>query len=287
MEDIIEVEEENLEDTIEVEEENVYFIPSGEIEITSNGKHDVSSYKTANVNVVPSGTININENGIYDVTDYSEAVVETAGYSINDFYTTEVPQDASYFGINSLLKIQPPTIVAEDVDNLTNCFRECRFLKKLDLKLDNQNRVNINSLFYNCTNLEEISISSEEECRVYTASIISSISTVFSGCNDLKTLVLDNITLNENSYLGDITIFGSCDDLENLSVGSFLSTLPTSSAISLNFTNNTKLTHDSLLNIINGLNNNPRGTLKLGSENLDKLSDEEKQMITNKGWSYE
>ena len=47
-----------------------------------------------------------------------------------------------------------------------------------------------------------------------------------------------------------------------------------------------KLTHDSLMNVINeaaDVTSSPK-TLTLGSTNLNKLTDEEKAIATNKGW---
>ena len=49
----------------------------------------------------------------------------------------------------------------------------------------------------------------------------------------------------------------------------------------------TKLTHDSLMSIINALQTKTSGTwtVTLGSENLAKLTDAEKAIATQKGWS--
>lgn len=53
--------------------------PSGTINITSNGTHDVKKYASANVNVptgiTPTGTINITSNGTHNVTNYATANV--------------------------------------------------------------------------------------------------------------------------------------------------------------------------------------------------------------------
>lgn len=53
----------------------VNVVATGTIDITENGTHDVANYGTANVNVVPTGTIDITENGSHDVANYGTANV--------------------------------------------------------------------------------------------------------------------------------------------------------------------------------------------------------------------
>ena len=53
----------------------VNVVATGTIDITENGTHDVANYGTANVNVVPTGTIDITENGEHDVANYGTANV--------------------------------------------------------------------------------------------------------------------------------------------------------------------------------------------------------------------
>lgn len=77
------------------------------------------------------------------------------------------------------------------------------------------------------------------------------------------------------------TAFNGCYALENIVVeGDILQ--------DINFSYSSKLTHDSLLSILRALVNNTEGaalTCTLGAVNLAKLTDEEKAIATEKGWT--
>jgi hypothetical protein len=53
----------------------------------------------------------------------------------------------------------------------------------------------------------------------------------------------------------------------------------------IDFSKCTKLTHDSLMSIINHLKDGASNTLTLGATNLAKLTDAEKAIATTKGWT--
>ncbi|MBQ8756817.1 MAG: hypothetical protein IJZ48_01035 [Oscillospiraceae bacterium] len=77
------------------------------------------------------------------------------------------------------------------------------------------------------------------------------------------------------------TAFNGCYALENIVVeGDILQ--------DINFSYSSKLTHDSLMSILGALVNNTEGTTltcTLGATNLAKLTDEEKAIATQKGWT--
>jgi surface protein len=131
--------------------------------------------------------------------------------------------------------------------NLRNMFYGCTLLTSLDLSGWNTSELtNISQLFYNCTLLTDINM---------------------SGWN------LQNITENSSAFY-------NCKALTNFQAPSNINT-------NINFASCNKLTLDSLMSIINNLTDRTSITSKtctLGSDNLAKLTDEQKAIATSKNW---
>ena len=75
--------------------------------------------------------------------------------------------------------------------------------------------------------------------------------------------------------------FGHCPNLEEIRFEGVIG------QNGLDFSSSTKLSHDSLMSIINALENKTSGTwtLTIGTDNLAKLTDAEKAIATQKGWT--
>lgn len=124
------------------------------------------------------------------------------------------------------------------------------------------------SAFRYCTSLSEIIIPQGVE-KIFGEA--------FSGCNKVKKLFLPNsiTSLNSSSFLSlsalvDVTVEnGFCAD-------------------NLNLSNSTLLTRETLVNIFNALGSrvdNMKYTLILGTNNLAKLTDEDKEIAYSKNWN--
>ena len=106
----------------------------------------------------------------------------------------------------------------------------------------------------------------------------SNMSAPFRGCTTLKTI--DKVTLSRHANFPS-TAFENCTALENI----------TFDTIAVNGLNLSwcPLTHDSLMNTVNALEDKTSvgGTwaVTLGATNLAKLTDTEKAIATNKGWT--
>lgn len=100
--------------------------------------------------------------------------------------------------------------------------------------------------------------------------------TVFAYCGNLHTIrkfVVSEATTYERTFI-------SCNALENLTIEG------TIGQNGFNVSYSKLLTHDSLMSIINALSttSSPK-TVTLGTENLAKLTEDEKAIATGKGWT--
>ncbi len=113
---------------------------------------------------------------------------------------------------------------------------------------------------------------------------------MFAGCTSLVTipnLYLTNTVEqyydenNTQTYACFFNTFAGCVNLENITIQGYINH-------NINFKDCAKLTHDSLMSIINALCHYSSSTTshecELGSINLAKLTDEEKAIATNKNW---
>ena len=102
---------------------------------------------------------------------------------------------------------------------------------------------------------------------------------VFEGCNKLVTI--EKLIIPETASLS--RWFHSCSALENIVFEGVIG------KNDLNLSYAKKLTHDSLMSVINALKDysgtSTTGTVTLGSDNLAKLTDAEKKIATDKGWT--
>ena len=238
-----------------------YIIPSGEIEFNQNGTYDVTDKINAIVNIPEKklGSKTITKNGTYKASDddldgYSEVEVETSGVDINDYYLTS----GSYNDIRKYIKTIP--------------------------LLDTSNVTDMHSMFYGCKNL--ISIPQLDTSKV------TYMYNMFNGCKSLTTIP----QLDTSNVIGVDSMLSRCTSLTTL--GGFQNLgMAYSTTASANYGNYrldlsvcTKLTHDSLMNVINGLYDiKSKGCnaqqLILGSTNLAKLTAEEVAIATNKGFN--
>lgn len=147
--------------------------------------------------------------------------------------------------------------------NYDSLFGDCLYRV---VKLDTSNAYSTGGLFSGCGDLisiPEINISNSNNMGM-----------MFFDCSSLTTIPLLDTSLVTSLYYA----FGGCALLTNL--GGFKNL-----KVDLDLSGSPLLTHESLMNVINNLTSVTNKTLSLGETNLAKLTDEEKIIAINKGWT--
>lgn len=282
-------------------------VPEGKKFIHSNGLYNVYNYASVEVAVngmTPTGTIEITENGFYNIEEFASAnvVVNKENAEIENYINTSPNNTVAKNWIKSF-----PEINLENISSGgSNMFLD--FYNLESVKLVNTSKLtSCNSMFKNCTNLKSIAL--------FDTSNATSFSNAFQNCANLTSIPAFNTSKAASMYytfggcekLTDIPLldFGSVTNINELfswsynitNLGGFKDLGKSYDATkgaeyknyTLNFNALTKLTRESILNVINNLYDIasigvPTQQLILGNGHKAKLSEEEIAIATNKGW---
>lgn len=221
-----------------------------------NGLSKVTVDKISDDYIIPSGEITITENGTYDVKD--KASVDVNVENENNASVETITSSGSYNNrLNGIIKKIPKIIFTNKGTNLGGIFSSTK-CEKIEFEAS---PLRAYAIVSNCTNLKELS-------SFDGSLMIGGGSSCISGAINLE-------------------IFGGIIDL-----GKAFSTTSkeNNNDYQMNVSQNTKLTHESLMNVINGLFDIASLGVKsqqlvLGSTNLAKLTEDEITIATNKGWT--
>lgn len=157
------------------------------------------------------------------------------------------------------------------VDSLTGTFADATLLRKVTFNNTTVKSGAINSIFASCKAMEAIDFAGIKIPK------ITNISQSFRTTSKLTTINMSALDLSGVTNTGNA--FAQATELTNITFGKNL-------AISIAFDHCNKLTHDSLMSIINNLATvTTTQTLTIGSTNIAKLSSDEIAIAVNKGWT--
>ena len=172
----------------------------------------------------------------------------------------------------SLTSLTLPVGFGQNATEIGSCFSNCEALVSLALPAGfGQNATKLDSFFYYCTSLASLALPAGFGQNA------TNLEYCFYYCTALTSLPLpDGFGSNATNLEG---CFYKCSQLTNI-------TGNPNFKVSLSLQNSPKLTHDSIMVVINGLQTvTSKQTLTLGSTNLAKLTEADKKIATDKGWT--
>ena len=191
-------------------------------------------------------------------------------------------------------------IDTSNVKNVSRLFNECNLLCRFN-EMDFSNVNNMRYAFYDCQSLISIpqldtsNVTFFNFCFTDCKSLVSipqldtsnakEVSFMFNSCTSLT-----SIPLLDFGNVNDISAMFGYSDIKTLTDLGGFKNLKINFTYGLNLLPN--LTVQSLMNVINNLydfrangDSTTTRTLQLGTTNLNKLTDEQKAVATNKGWN--
>lgn len=200
-----------------------------------------------------------------------------------------------------------PLLDTSNVTDMGSMFNNCKSLQEIPT-LNTSKVTSMGSMFYECSKLKQVSFSNTsaltnlnatfQRCKALEQVYIPQTGKVTNGngafyvCSNLQTIN----KLDGSSLINISAMFSSCPKLanfggiENLGKSYLTSASNNYMYYKLDLSDCTLLTHNSLMNVINGLYDiATKGCntqqLVLGSTNLAKLTAEEIAIATSRGWS--
>ena len=161
-----------------------------------------------------------------------------------------------------------PQLDTSKVTNMKDMFYYCSKLTTVP-QLDTSNVTDMDSMFSSCSSLTSVP-------QLDTRNV-TSMNRMFNYCSSLTSVPqLDTSKVIEFSF-----IFNNCISLETIHMFNM--------KVNFDISSSTKFTREALVEIINNCYDvttlNKTAKLTMGSTNLAKLTDEDKLIATNKGWT--
>ena len=215
------------------------------------------------------------------ISDYGTFVDSITGVDINEYFKPTIQGGVGNGWRNSFIKFRSPLIV-EGTEGYY-MFNDYAF-ETTPALIGAEKLTNASSMFYGGNRVKYV--------QDFNTSNVTNMASMFQYCSNLVTVP----KLNASKVVSVANMFGNCNNLTNFSglenLGQAYDTTKSAnySSYKLDLSGSNKLTHDSLMNVINNLYDikskgcNPQ-SLVLGSTNLAKLTSEEVAIATNKGWN--
>ena len=196
---------------------------------------------------------------------------------VSHFDTSKVT-DISYmfYYCENLTSLDLSHFDTSKVTDMAYMFSGCGNLTSLDISHFNTiNVTNMSEMFNSCENLTSLDLSH------FDTSKVTNMSAMFSGCFKLKSLNISNWDArNVDSIWYMLNALYSLETINCVGLQ-----LPDINMSNIHLDESPKLTVDSIVGLLNALPTTTNGySFQIGQVNIDKLSEEQKAIATNKNW---
>ena len=185
-----------------------------------------------------------------------------------------------FYACSKLVSINTEDWDVSNVTTMEDMFTWCLSLTTLDLSNWNVSKVkDMFKMFFHCEKLTELDVNG------WDIGNVTNMGQMFSECKSLTDLDLSSWDIGNVTEMTDMLY--NCTSLTNLQAPKNISA---PMGFGMKFMGSemgypTKLTHESLMSIINNLATvTETKTMNIGSKNLAKLSEEDIAIATNKNW---
>ena len=196
-----------------------------------------------------------------------------------DFADWDVSKVTSFFALfDNSQKVNTIDVSKWDTSSATNMeWMFCRInVTHLDVSnFDTSNVTNMHAMFIGNSSLIQLDVSNFDTSNVLN---IDTMFSYFKVCEELNIsgLNLERCTSMKNTFMNSSFKVIRCDGLR----------LPNIDMSNIGLNDSTELTVDSIVGLLNALPQSDKGySFQIGSVNIAKLTDEQKAIATNKGWT--
>ena len=190
-----------------------------------------------------------------------------------NFAPNAINMNSFFYQCNAIKNINIPKNFAPNATKFVNFCYNCNNLTSFEYAEDfGQKAEEVSRFFQNCHKLPSVIIPPNFANAKY-------VSDICGNCRELTSVTFpSNFGHNVVAAWNFIYLFNYCDKLTEI-YGDL--------ALSVDFAvENNQVSHDSLIRVLNSIPTlTETKSLMLGSTNLAKLSDTEKQIATDKGWT--
>ena len=208
----------------------------------------------------------------------------------------------AFAGMENIVSVDFADWNVSNVTNFYAMFDECRKIENIDVSKWNTSSATDMAWMFNRNNLKSLDVSN------FDTSKVTNMFAMFSGSMSLTRLDVSNFDTSNvldfgsvfskwNNVCEELNISGlnltKCTSMEITFKSSNFKVircdglrLPNIDMSNIGLDTSTELTVDSIVGLLNALPQSDKGySFQIGSGNIAKLSDEQKAIATNKGWT--